>query len=138
MQLDVNDIRSLLPQHKSDVDRACTVVERGYPAVASILPELLEWIQDYNWPVAKVLAAFLVTIGVPLVPELRRALHTTDEVWKYWILKEIVANSPEVAEELADELARLATSPTLHEMEEDLNLVAQEILQTLNSSSGSS
>src|SRR4051794_23281462 len=64
----MGDVQHLIPQNKFDLKRAQAAVEVGYPAVAPILPELLEWLQDYNWPVAHILAPFLASIGEPLVP----------------------------------------------------------------------
>jgi hypothetical protein len=103
------------------------VVARGYPAVAPILPELIQWLQDYNWPVAHVLAPFLARIGSPLLPEIRRVLNTNDYVWQYWLLTWLV-KTPEMASALHDELTRLADHATAAEAAEELHLVARGIL----------
>ena len=83
----VMDIQSILPTNKYDVERARAIVDRGYPTVAPMLSDLLEWMRDYNWPVAQVLAPFLASIGEPLIPYVRTVLDTDDEMWKYWILR---------------------------------------------------
>jgi hypothetical protein len=83
------DIRELVPRHKR-VDRARAAVEAGYPAVATILGELIEWLQDYNWPVAHVLEPFLRTIGEPLVPHIWHVLRSDDELWKYWVISLLI------------------------------------------------
>jgi hypothetical protein len=124
-------LQDWVPKHKSDIERAERCIALGYPAVAPIIPDLLEWMQDYNWPVAQVLAPFLATIGEPLLTEIRRILATDDDVWKYWILIRIVATSPALAEQLRPELSRLAQFPTRTEMEEELHIHAQEILENL-------
>jgi hypothetical protein len=122
------EIRALIPKTKSDLDRAAEVVARGYPAVAPILPELVEWLQDYNWPVAHILAPFLASIGNPLLPEIRRVLKTQDQVWKYWLLTCLV-KTPELTAALR-ELTQLAQHPTPAESAEELHLIAREILET--------
>ena len=124
-----NDIRTLIPQNKFDTERANQVVAAGYPAIEPILPDLLEWIQDCNWPVAQVLAPFLGTIGAPLIPHIRKILATDDNMWKYWALTYLVQNSPDVAAELREELQRYADSPTPGEAAEGLNEIAQNILR---------
>jgi hypothetical protein len=125
----MHEIRALLPRDKSDLARANEVVARGYPAVAPILPELIEWLQDYNWPVAKILAPFLASIGSPLLPEIRRVLGTKDYVWQYWVLTCLVKTA-EMASALRDELKRLAERPAPEEAAEELHLVARELLGT--------
>jgi hypothetical protein len=112
-----------------DIERAEAAVAAGYPAVEPILFELLEWLQDLNWPVAQVIAPFLATIGSPLVSPIRRILQTDDEIWKRWILTEIVEKSAELASAFRDELARLADSPTETEIEAELDDDARYILE---------
>src|SRR5689334_12113292 len=99
------ELRALLPKEKCDTDLAEQVVALGYPAAEPIVPELLEWLQDMNWPVARVLVPFLAEIGTPLVPEIRRILKTNDEVWKHWILSCLV-RSPEMVAALEQELTQ--------------------------------
>jgi hypothetical protein len=53
------DLRELLPRNTHDHQAASAVIALGYPAVAPILPDLLEWLQDYNWPVSRPIAEFL-------------------------------------------------------------------------------
>ncbi|HKG48077.1 MAG TPA: DUF5071 domain-containing protein [Pyrinomonadaceae bacterium] len=124
-----NDIRTLIPQNKFDTDRAEQAVAAGYPAVEPILPELLEWIQDSNWPVARVLAPFLGSIGTPLIPHIRKILATDDTVWKYWTLTYLVQGSRDVAAALREDLQRYANSPTPDETAEGLDEVARTILR---------
>ena len=49
------DLLSMLPTHKADVSRAEALVVLGYPGVAPVLPVLMDWMQDPEWPVAQVL-----------------------------------------------------------------------------------
>ena len=89
----VTDPGDLVPRHKSDLEWADTAVGAGYPAVDPILGELLEWLQDYNWPVAHVLAPFLSGIGpVPsIVEHIRTILASDDNIWKYYLLSTVVS-----------------------------------------------
>jgi hypothetical protein len=124
-----DDVKALIPRNKHDIERAEAAVKAGYPVVAPILPELLEWLQDMNWPVAGFLAPFLATIGKPLIPHIQRIFATDDEMWKYWIMTYIIADSVELATSFRDELERIAFSPTKREIEEELNETAQHILK---------
>lgn len=124
----MSDIRDLLPRDKLDLERAEAIVAQGYPAVAPVLPTLMLWLQDSNWPVCDVFAPFLATIGAPLVSEVRRVLESDDEIWKYWVLLYIVSKSPEVREGVRDQLVRIANvEPT--EEDEETHLLAKELIE---------
>jgi hypothetical protein len=66
----MSDIHSLIPKDKHDLECVDPVSQLGYPAIAPILPQLLEWVQDINWPVAYPLSRLLASIGEPLIPPL--------------------------------------------------------------------
>jgi hypothetical protein len=122
-----SDLAALLPRDKVDTERAEAIIRLGYPEVEPILPELLEWMQDINWPVAQVLYPFLAKVGAPLAPHVRRILETEDHIWKYWVLG-IVAESTQLQAALRSELDRIAQRPTPGELAEEVHLVAKEIL----------
>jgi hypothetical protein len=124
----VSDLKQLLPVHKKDCERAEAIVTLGFPAVAPVLPELVEWLKDINWPVAHVIAPFLATIGMPLVPSLRRVLGGNDPIWKYRVLHSVVAESRPLAAALRNDLRRLATAPGADDVEEEVGKVAEQIL----------
>ena len=122
--------RDLVPTSKRDLARAQAAVDAGYPAVAPILGELMEWLKDYNWPVAHILAPFLASIGEPLVPHIWRVLRTDDEIWKYWVIGILIPALPEaVAGEFRSELSRLCHDPQPPERGEELDTRAREVLE---------
>lgn len=125
----MKDLQDLLPRDKFDLARATAAVDAGYPSVAPILPELLEWLQDCNWPVAHILAPFLASIGEPLIPYVGRVLESNDVIWKYWMISRVIDPSPVIAAAFRDVLERLANFPTESEVHEELNEVAQRVLE---------
>jgi hypothetical protein len=52
-----------LPRDKHDTDSAAALVSLGWEAVLPVVPEIMEWVQDSNWPVARVFSPFLVEAG---------------------------------------------------------------------------
>ncbi|HEY3331053.1 MAG TPA: DUF5071 domain-containing protein [Capsulimonadaceae bacterium] len=128
----MDNILALLPLDKCDTERAEALVELGYPSVAPIIPELLVWMQDLNWPVAQVLAPMLSKIGLPLLPELRKIMATDDYTWQYWVLGVTVAYSRDLAVAMRPDLHRLATAATPLECQDWLDIRAREILATLD------
>lgn len=100
----------LLPRDKHDVAAVERLSALGYPAVEPVLPELLEWIQDINWPVARVIAPFLAGIGRPLAPQVRPVLRSSDEDWIYFTLWNVLNRNPALIDALKPELAQLAAA----------------------------
>ncbi len=123
------DPNNFAPRDKNDHERANRAISAGYPAVEPVLWDLLSWLQDMNWPVAKTLAPFLAGIGIPLVPHIKKVFTSDDDIWKYWIINEILLVSPAVALELRHELERLAYSPSPAEIDEELQEAALNILK---------
>ena len=124
------DVRNLVPVGKQDLERARAAVEAGYPVVEPILGELIEWLQDCNWPVAHILAPFLASIGAPLVPYIWRVLRTDDEIWKYWVIPLLIGTLPKgIAAEFRPELERLCYSPLPNEKREGLDEQARDVLE---------
>jgi len=123
------DIRNLIPTSKRDLERARAAVEAGYPAVDPILDELMKWLQDYNWPVAHVLAPFLASVGSPIAPHIWHVLRSDDDIWKYWVIAIVLRGlSKDVAAEFRPELERLCHSPSPREKTHELDEQAREVL----------
>ena len=92
------------------------------------MPQLLEWVQDVNWPVAQPLLLFLNKIGAPLAPYIRAILETDDEPWKWNVLWMIVEPSKDLRAVFRPDLERLANNPSAGERTEGLDVLAREIL----------
>lgn len=130
----VSDSEDLVPATKSDTVRARAAAVAGYPAVASVMPELVEWLQDGNWPVAHVLGPFLRSLGgVPeLVTCVRDVLEGSDDIWKYWVLHGVVSGWEAESLLLVEpQLSRLALRPTANEAAEEVDDAAKELLARL-------
>jgi hypothetical protein len=129
--------RDLQPRNKGDMANAYAIVALGYPAVAPVLPDLLEWLQDCNWPVSHPIGDFLASIPEQMSPLIWNVLRGDDHIWKYWcIVRLITVMPPGIAEQFRTELSRLAEKPTPSERAEELNEVAGDALQSLWPSGG--
>ncbi len=123
------DLSELIPGSKDETGKAAKLVTLGYPAVAPVLGEILEWVEDANWPVAKVFLPFLGRIGAPLVPHARYALQSQDEQWKRVVLEHIVSQSGPLAHGISVDLLRLIDTPTAAERDEGLHTIADELFR---------
>lgn len=122
-----------MPRHKCDCERAQAITALGYPAVAPVLRELLQWIQDCNWPVSYPIARFLASVGEPVAPLVWEVLRGNDADWKYWCIDQIIAGFPrEVAEQFRGELQRLAFHATDAERLSELDERARAVLGRLD------
>lgn len=63
-----------LPTHKADVETARRLAECSIDELEPILAEILTWIQDYNWPVAKILGPVLANCDDRIVTHVRAVL----------------------------------------------------------------
>ena len=130
--MDRENLLKLVPKHKFDLANAEELINIGYPEVEPVLPEIIEWVFDGNWPVARCLQNFLEQLGKPAAPYLKRIFDGDYESAKHSILTGVVGHSKELALELRRELVRMAHSPTLGEVHEQVNEEAQDILGRLN------
>jgi hypothetical protein len=98
------DLTELIPVTKFETEKASALVQLGFPAVEPVMPQILEWVQDLNWPVGHVFQPFLARIGQPLAPYIRAILAGQDDCWKYSLLQAVVGQSAELARALRPEL----------------------------------
>ena len=132
----VEDLRSLVPRGKGDIEGLRRLIGLGLPKITPVLPDIVSWIQDINWPIAYEAGLFLSSVGRPLLPIVRDILQTDDEVWKFNVLTIIVEDwSQELLEELRPELERIERSPTAGELDYGvLPAVATELLDKIRAS----
>lgn len=127
------ELRALLPQHKCDCERARVIIALGYPPIAPVLQDLLEWLKDCNWPVSHSIAPFLASIGEPLLPLIHEVLRGNDDTWKYWCIDRLIMGFPrELAGQFRSELQRFAFQPTSQQRSEELDERARAALEWLD------
>ncbi len=122
----------IVPTNKSDFI-ACENLEVAQDSeVIALLPELLEWLQDINWPVASVVLERISSLGEPLVEPVINILEGSDEVWKYWIVLCLLPKiGIETRRSFIPALSKIVNAPTSEEIKEEVNIVSAEILNAL-------
>lgn len=119
--------KNILPQHKSDVERAEQLKHYSSLSLKPIIPDLLEWLQDLNWPVAEPVADYLKSIHEEITEEILAVLSTDDNIWKYWIIETFGPIT--TSKELIAVIERIAYMPTINEANEELHKIALDVLQ---------
>lgn len=120
------DIRELIPKHKGDIEVIERLRELSFEEIKPIVPDLLEWLQDVNWPIAGPVAEVLEPFGDLLAPDILRILQTDDDIWKLWTLSALARNTND--QNLLKEIERIAKFPTRAEIGEGVYEEAVSIL----------
>ncbi|MFD1927600.1 DUF5071 domain-containing protein [Sporosarcina siberiensis] len=128
----MGNFNELLPRDKFDFERINKIKLMRNEDVVPLLPGLLEWIQDMNWPIASGVVEVLSAYPQEIVPHLKRVFLTEDAVWKYWCLEHIVKDLPIYEKKLlSDDLIRMNETPTRDEQLEEVDQSASEILSLM-------
>ncbi len=123
------DLQKCIPKSKNDFDAVKYAELVSFPEILPIVPELLCWVQDANWPVAPRIANLLVTGDSDIIPAVKQVFQSSDDIWKYWVISLIVAELPtKVIEEIRIELHALSSSDANDEDAEDLKSLAKTLL----------
>ncbi len=125
-----DDLLRYLPRHKTDsapIARLEADADGVGERVAAIVPHLLFWLQDGNWPVSVAATRFLLGVGAPLLGPVRVVLTSSDDSWKYWVLERLVAFDRPLREGVDDLLGRIADAPTRGECDEGIDVRAREL-----------
>lgn len=123
-----NKLIKFLPKDKNDIETALKVTKASDDDLEPILPHLITWMQDLNWPVTKILAPRLNKFGKKLSPIITPIFKTNDHIWKYWILSELIdIENLSLAREVKEELLLL----TKIKEEEGVSDLALKILSNI-------
>ena len=80
------DIGELVPKHKDDQKVIAELRKLSFEHLEPIIPNLLEWLQDMNWPIARPVADILKPFADRMIPNIIRILKTNDWEWKQSML----------------------------------------------------
>lgn len=128
----MENFEDLLPRHKHDHDRIEMIKKMDRDKILPLLPNLLKWIQDMNWPVAPRVLELLLTFPEEIAPHVQDVLSSDDDNWKWFILHFLIIKLPvESRVQFREYLTRVAETPTDNELAEELDEIAKEILETI-------
>lgn len=111
----MTDPASLLPQDKFDLAAAERIAAASAAALIPLLPQLLEWLQDPDWPLTAPLAAALRPHQSLLDEAAAAVLRGDDGAWKLSLL--LYLADRHTAGASLREIRRIAARPTAAERE---------------------
>lgn len=121
-----------LPLNIYDVDKAEKLKKLDRNVLEPLLPDLLEYTQDMNWPVASGVVEILLTFPKEIVSHVQAIVSSNDDNWKWFILNFLVIKLPvESQVQFKQYLIRVAQTPTQNEIAEELDEIAKEIVDML-------
>ncbi len=122
------NIYDLVPKNKFDIETVAKLNHYPFETIKAIIPSLLEWLQDMNWPVAQPIALFLVSIHEQITDEILEVFKSKDDIWKYWIIS--IFGPVTTSIEIRNEIKRIAKNPTKNEHLEALDELSLEIVKS--------
>lgn len=123
----------LVPKGKFDFDTVSELEKASMEDVIPILPDLFEWTEDVNWPIAPKLSEVLSKFGEAVIPYIKHYLkHPAglDEYGTYFFLMPKL--SKEQLELIRDDLIQIWKNPTEFQKEEEYDKLAAEYIEKLD------
>ena len=127
-----NFIYDLIPKNKSDKSSIKKLKKIDIDEAEPILGELLEWIKDTNWPIAKELIMILPRFHSKLIPHIKSVFESDDDIWKCYVLSLLLYFPVDSVRPLYQEIIRMAKHPTKGELAEDTYEYALNVIQKFN------
>ena len=119
------NVNKLIPKDKHDIEAVHRLKKYPFDEIKAIIPQLLEWLQDINWPVAKPLVDYLKPYTELISNELLAIIKSDDYMWKYWI---IVKFGPLVSNaSIQQEILEMAASVPQNDDERELKILCFDI-----------
>lgn len=126
-------INNLIPKDKFDTSSFKKLMSLSDNEIDAIVPNLLEWIQDMNWPVSsyiiQVLSCHQCVVEKYLLDLLKP--EQKDDEWKRNIIQHLLAKWPSKPDDIriVTEIKRIAKCPTDGEQSEFVDETANEYLK---------
>jgi hypothetical protein len=79
--MSIGNSNNLIPQNKFDLEAIKKIEEIKFENIISILPELLEWTKDINWPVTTPIFEYLSHSDIRIIPILTEIIRGDDDEW---------------------------------------------------------
>ena len=127
------DIKDLIPKNKYDISAVSELKKLSDIEIESIIPELLVWIQDMNWPIAEDIAEVLSVhckVTEPYILDILKP-EQQDEIWKFNVIKYLLKKNKSFSENtsIMSEVERIADLPTKGEQLELVDTAAKEYIK---------
>ena len=83
-------IKLLLPKDKFDNSNIAQIAQLNDEEIQPIIYDLLEWLQDANFPIFKDILPIVAHHQNLVMPYVIAVLQDNDVMWKYWIIESLI------------------------------------------------
>ncbi len=119
----------MIPKDKFDVTAVEQLAHMETAQIIPLLPQMLEWIQDMNWPVAEPMVEVLLQYPTELTSLVEQVLLGDDDMWIYWCLQKIVPRLPFFSKlALMESVERIATLTVTSSNEHNVEAAKKALL----------
>lgn len=123
-------MKKYIPKTKDDLAAIHFLRLCSFDDIKDDVGVLLEWLQDLHWEVARDIGTYLAPYVNECSIELLKILSSNDNEWKFGILTSLIAESKvKLNQELLAALSRIAEHPSDGEIDEELNILAEDIIK---------
>ncbi|SDL61702.1 DUF5071 domain-containing protein [Paenibacillus jilunlii] len=117
---------NILPKDKHDFKSVEALARLERSMIIPLLPELLEWLQDMNWPIAAEIVDLLSKYTSETIPHVKTVFSQSDTGWIYNILLYLINEwDTDLVSRLSSSLRELAQTIDIYE---DTDLLSIKIL----------
>ena len=128
------NLKELIPVDKFDLSGVSMLMEIDEKDIKPIIPDLLLWTVDMNWPVATEMVKVLVRFPDIVIPYIKKILSPSevDEEWKWFIIVHFIPKfTKDKQEQLLGDIRRICDYPTDGEIKEEVQEEAKSYLKSL-------
>lgn len=121
------DVKELLPKTIFDNSHIDDLKKISDEDIEVIIYDLLEWLQDYNWPVTQEIVPILINRENLVFPYISEILNGKDYMWKYWVMELLIPEFSDIHKQmLRKDLLKIINNKEKDEDSEDLREIAIE------------
>lgn len=127
MKNELPNILDLIPKDKGDFKTAQNLKKYNIDELKPIIPNLLAWIQDMNWPISGIIAEYLVANSSKIETEIYTILANDDTIWKWNVItvfKDMIQDKKNISI-----IKRIAKNPTEMEKTEELDVLCKLLIE---------
>lgn len=128
----MKQVEKLVPQNKFDFSSIEELNTLSDEEIAPILPSLLEWMKDMNWPIAQEMSALLAKHQKIIVPRIMEVMkpEQLECDWKNFIIWALLPKlDVEYLVMMKPCLLRIVENPTQGELSEETDIEAKNFLR---------